>query len=536
MTKVKSLTKKYILPNIQWKIIAVVLAVILWMVALNILDPIQTERITLQLYLRNLDILAENGKVLVDEAALSSTTVDVIVQGNFSEMVDLQNRVRASVDLAHPDIISGESNANIAIASSIYAYITGNYNLTITQVFTSSVNVFVDDVVSEVFEVTVNYGGTFVATDFLDQSPRVVPSEIVITGPRAAMNRIAIVSVEVDLTDRNDEFTIQRDILVTNFAGVPVEGISLGATQANVTVPILMRNNILIQTPQITGTPAPGFAVTGIQQNIYSILAYGSRTDIQRTPRIYFSDINIQGATSNIIYYPDLASTLAGRGLTIYGPVSSLEFIVTVEPLATRTIPVSFSTDVSVFGFNPGVSFVNHNITFNVVVEGISRYIDDITASDLTFSIELANLPFGSHSVPLRANPPVGVTIIGALPLIGVIVEDWTVQPTAPPTQPPTPSPDPTPTPTPSPEPTPTPEPSPTPSPSPEPTLPPSTPEPTPPPSTPEPTLQPSPPPINGLTGTTTGTWLLSTSESIKPHIPALMIQNFQKYKPGGFL
>jgi len=454
--------------DVHWKLISLGLAFIIWLLAMNLHDPMENRSYPRDLQIRGLEIMERDDLVVVNEDELRDTSINLGVRGLRSALsraedafvyVDLRE-VNSALALA----ADGPITQTLPVRANLVSGIEQQY------VRSATVEVELDWRVSRAFPLEIDTYGQ--ARDgFEVQSLRAANPNIVVTGSRGLVNTVARVGVEVDLDNISEDAPIDSPVMVFNHDGEDITSqvIMLSVNATTVTVQVLPVRSVELRVAPI-GEMASGFTIVEdeLRASELFIDLVGTAERLSEIEYILL-EINLEGLSESVEMPIAVDAFLpAGISLSRHAPYDVV-INVAVEPVQARSFFVS-RRDWSVFDYSAIYTQIAPPANVRVVVMGPQSVVSAMAAADLRVELDLRNLPVGIHWVPLTVgNLPPGVVLAETLQSIQVQIYEPAVDapdpPEMPPEQTPTPAP---PTPTPAP-PTPTPEPSPTPEPTPPP-------------------------------------------------------------------
>jgi len=266
-TKIKEAFAKYILNNLRWKVFAVVLAAVVWVVVINFVDPITFETARIPVELVNIDALHANERILINERDLANLYVDVTVRGNMSQINNLDNRLTATIDLSIPAIAENPVRADVSVTALVELHNSGNYDFVITNQSHSAVDVFVEEIITVARDVTLYPRGAL-AHRRTAISAAAAPSQVTVRGPRSQVEAIEFVYAVFDQAGMDRTFERRgTGLTAVNFAGSSIHGLSFYPPMVDVAVDVLMEGTVRLVLPEHIGTPGTDFAVSGVNSD-----------------------------------------------------------------------------------------------------------------------------------------------------------------------------------------------------------------------------------------------------------------------------
>ena len=478
--------------DIQWKILSLLAALVLWFIGMNVYNPLQNTPVFRSLQLQNIDILARDNIVLLNQTELQATNIRIGVRALRLDSDNLDSNVSANIDFRaiNPnDVFNGDSPVFLRMDVSVNMY---NPHFEHTSIQPNFVYALLDRMDRVTMQILQEVDGQ-VEPGYEIQGITLANRNVTITGARSHITQIDSVMVHIDVSDvmvdmEKDVYIMIYDKENNNIT----ELFDLSVSQTTASIRVLPIHAIPVEIETI-GNLATGFAIADInwgQPLNLNIVASPSR--IVEIDEIRIA-LDLTGRSSSFTEHIPLAQWLPVGANLSEDEIQNITVTVTVEPIQERVFFIHID-DIRARAFGSVYDVIDGTTNIRVNVSGPQSIIAELTAADIGLELDLRNRAIGTHRIPLIVNLPQGVTLAQAVPALQIQIfapaiadnnneDDFVVPPT----------PEPSPEPTPMPEPTPTPEPTTTPEPTPEPTpQPTTTPEPT---ATPEPSPTPSPSP-----------------------------------------
>jgi YbbR domain-containing protein len=307
--------------------------------------------------------------------------------------------------------------------------------VTILEVTPRTIQVVLDQLITKTVDVVVDRGTPPAGLDIGETV--VDPSQVEVTGPSMAVNRI--VSVRASTPIDASGLDIDREVqpVPIDASGEVVTGVELDPRTVHVTIPIYTNkeSRTLPVNPIITGTPAAGFRISSIDVTPLTVLVEGDQDQLVALIRADTEPVAVFGASANVSM--DVALNLP-TGVKPLG-VSTITVTVRIEPITeTRTFTAGLRLDGQqpLLGYTVGVDRVLLTLYGSVVT------LDRLDAAPIVVGLNVATLGPGTHEVPVVPSLPSGVTVADLSPQTVTVTVTVPATPT-----PPAPTPSPTPTP-----------------------------------------------------------------------------------------
>lgn len=402
--------KKRLTNNLGLKIIAVIFAVMLWLVVVNISDPQTIVNINgIEVKPLNENVLGANQIYRITSGALETITIRgprSIVEGlsasDFTATADLSkmsqvNAVPIDVEVENPTI----RNA-----------------IEIIQKKNHSIVVEVEKLDTKYCRIEVAYKGQQEEGYVLGE-PSLSDEVVKVTAPVSKLEDIETARVEVDVTDTSTKIKKKENVLLYDKSGAAIRmtnEISMNLEKVIVTIPMLLTKEVLVNY-QTRGTVAQGYQLAGVESIANKVTIAGTKSKLSKISEITIPDtiLNIQGAKKDVSVEVNLDQYLP-EDVIIYGLDSSTVAVTAkIERLVTKSfsyteenmdflnVPEKYQVDTGNIG------------EIVVVIRGLKSVVDAVDAATLNPSFDLANAVRGNNVVALSVDLPDNVEIISSM-------------------------------------------------------------------------------------------------------------------------
>jgi YbbR domain-containing protein len=254
--------------------------------------------------------------------------------------------------------------------------------------------------------------------------------DTVVSGPEELVRQVAfaraIINTQGQTRDVEETLTLEA---LTADGGV-VTGVELTPDRVEVKIPIVAQVDVqqVSVVPDITGQPAPGYAVGSIDWNpkIVEVFTSGSVTGTLSTEKI-----DISGATGDVTS----TVTLAQPGNLITRP-QGLEVTVQVSiiPIAVPS-QLPLIVPIAPIGLDRELEAVAAPSYVQITLAGLLDRLTGITPEQVPATIDLAGLGPGTYTLPVQIDPPEGLQVVATSdPTVRITISELptpTPEPTA---------------------------------------------------------------------------------------------------------
>ncbi len=408
--------------NLLLKLIALVIAMLIWFFITNNDDPIRTQLFTnVEIHMMNENSIADVGKVVEPEG---TGTVTLKVRERRSVLESLSKggeNFRVEADLN-----------NINSMNSVPLTVTcdkSNVTWDEIEISPASLKVSLENKIEEPFAVSVSTSGTPASGLAVGGTTVIQGKNILIAGPESIINIISQVTAPISVSglakdssltsqlkviDRNDEELTEAQLSRLEFKD------STGALLENGTVNVKVELwKKKTEVPILVGTsgePAEGYRVSGVNLIPSSIGLAGTDEAFEKLGGTLVADerISVEGATGNISAEINLSDTLAQytglKLLTEEEPIISVE--IQIERVDDRSYAIPLSEiDMKDLPSDMKLVFTPAD-SITVSVHADSAALSDLHPSDIEAKMDLSECKSaGTYVIPVEITLPEGYSL-----------------------------------------------------------------------------------------------------------------------------
>ena len=287
--------KKWFTNNLGLKFLAVLGSFLLWLIVVNINDPVDYQTFTgVQVEIINADAITDEGQVYEILDNTNVITVRVAAKRSVLDTLSREN-IRAVADLSEVTITN-----TVSIKLS-----TNKYNSSIESIDSNTeyLRLNIEDVKRKQLVIdTVTTGtpanGYLIGTVSSDQNL------VRLSGPESVIAKISSAQVVVDVSGMKENISTSAELRLYDADGKQIvnDSITANITSVNVNVSILATNTVPI-VYHTMGTPAEGYDLTGeIIGTPEEIVIAGSQSQLDKITVIEVPEtaLNVTGQTENM--------------------------------------------------------------------------------------------------------------------------------------------------------------------------------------------------------------------------------------------
>lgn len=241
--------------RVLYFIFALIIAILLWMIALNEENPVATRNmVSIPVNIQGQEILASNGLV----ALKKQNTVTLRLKGPVLTVGTILSK-----DLSvYTDVSSVTKKGEYVLPVKVSGL---PYGIEIAEIGPASISVDVDALTEIQMPVSINTTGTLASNlSVFSMTPSV--RTVKITGPASIVSNIEKVAATIDLNDITQEITQSRPLEAYNKEGAKVGDITLSEATSEVEV-LLGQKGTAEVVLIVHGKPAAGYGITSMEVN-----------------------------------------------------------------------------------------------------------------------------------------------------------------------------------------------------------------------------------------------------------------------------
>ena len=409
--------KDIILHNFALKILAVIFAVIIWVIIVNIDNPKRNTTISgIPVKFLNEEVLVQNGYTYVVQ---SGSTVSITIKAPQS----IAENLEASDFYAYADLseITIDYNKAPIKVSCEKKDVAGQVD--IVSLKTENVVLNIDHKVTKTIPVESYHIGEC-ADGYIVGDSYVSPATVTVTGAESIVNKIVNAKVGYNISDMTH--SISEDVKLSFYdeynAEVKAEGLLLSRNTVRLNIEILPTKKIPVNY-NITGEAKEGYFVKSHTTNIGFVTVAAKKEVIDQLSSIQLPDglVDITGLTDNKSYDISLQPYLPA-GVRIVSSERNLKVELDISKRAKFDIPYE---KVALVGCSNSYDYEIEDAHkyMTVTITGDAKDIDKLDAKDIYLSASMGGKTVGKHIVRVDVETKDNLDIEGSYEITVIIKE-----------------------------------------------------------------------------------------------------------------
>ncbi len=394
--------KERLTRNTGLKILSLLVAFLVWVVILNVDDPVITKTFRdIQVTTINENVLEEKDKVY---EVVSGNTVDVQVKTKRSVMETLDNSdFQAIADLSKLSVVYA-----VPIDVSVPRY--GDRVEIVKENYTMQVSL--ENLADKQLKINVVTSGT-VAEGYYIKEKTTSPNIIKVSGAESLIDKVNEVVVEVNVNNERESFkkTAIPKVYDKNGTLMDSGNITLSYDEVDVSVDLLKTKTVNLFI-DLKGTPYYGYRYKNFEYEPKQVVIAGEQSELDKVQYI-MGEYNIDYKKEDIEDVVNIEDFIKNDVILIDENKNAV-INIHIEKLKSKDINLS-SSDIELKNLPPGKA-ANINSTDDIQVEvlGEEALLSGINKYNLKPYIDLSDSDIGTKSFNIQFSPPGGdLTITG---------------------------------------------------------------------------------------------------------------------------
>lgn len=411
--------KRKITDNIPLKIMSVAVAVVVWLIVVNIDNPVGTNYYTLnnvelinKEYVESSDTI---GKMCMPEQSQDSIRVAITTTKKIRDRIKVTD-ISAVADLQQA--VSLNTNP-VMVPITVTCSIPG-VSANDIKVTPQNLSVNLDEKETQEFVVNVSKGDTKPGKDYEVGSLTANPEKVRITGPKTLINKIDKVNAAIDLDGNTQDFSQDVNLTIIDKNQEPLSDSEMNSLRIENNAKVVVtarlwkiRQGVGISAGYV-GTPADGYQVGSVKTVPDTISVAGSTEGLESLAQndnvitIPADSIDISGESKDVEKKINLSNLLPDNVKLTSDSSEDVWVTVSILPVGSREFDIpTKSIEVKNKPDDLQVTFETAQIA--VRIKSDENDMDDLNAQkDIKASIDLNGKEEGNYEVPVKIVLPDG--------------------------------------------------------------------------------------------------------------------------------
>lgn len=411
--------KRKITDNIPLKIMSVAVAVVLWLIVVNIDNPIGTNYYTIndvelinKEYVESSDTI---GKMCMPEQNQDSIKIAITASKKIRDKIKVTD-ISAVADLQQA--VSLDTNP-VMVPITVTCSVPGVSSNDI-KVTPQNLSVNLDEKETQEFVVNVSRGDTKPGKDYEVGSLTANPEKVRITGPKTLVNKIDKVNATIELDGNTPDFTqdVNLTIIDKNQEALSDSEMNSLRIENNAKVVVTarlwkIRQGVGISASYV-GTPADGYEVGSVKTVPDTISVAGSTEGLESLAEnnnvitIPADSIDISGESKDVEKKISLNNLLPDNVKLTSDSSEDVWVTVNILPVGSKEFDIP-TKNIEVKNKPDDLQVTFETAQIELRIKSDTKNMDDLDAKkDIKLSIDLDGKKEGNYEVPVKVVLPDG--------------------------------------------------------------------------------------------------------------------------------
>jgi YbbR domain-containing protein len=388
--------KKWLVNNIDIKLLAFVMAIILWFYLASEYNISAEKYYDIEIVPINLD------HNLSIKEIRDKVSVGIKGPQNIIENISAQ-KIVGTVDLQN---IKEAGEYQLVVQTIIPK------NTNIVKTIPDEIRVTVEAVLKREYVVEYNLIGLPEKGYSLKGEPEIVPNEVVVTGPGSVLNQIEQVKIDIDISSISNDLSSVEKVAIYSTDSSIINNIDIQPETVSILVQVGegYPEKVLPVKPRIIGKPAPGFFVSKIEADPNQLEIYGNYSKISFIDFLETIPIDVNGITKTLTVK---VPPIMGEGIYLTDEQQALiEIQIQVEEREEEQLFEDIIIEIR--EASPFLDYQLNPEMVDIRVGGKYSCINTITKEDIKVYVDLSDA--GEDKIKLQTELPSEINLIRLIP------------------------------------------------------------------------------------------------------------------------
>ncbi len=399
--------KARLINNLGLKVLSIFLAFFIWLVVVNVSNPLVSSSREVTLEIENDAVLTAARRAY--EISGKNTVTVVFDIHTRDEYKIRASDFRAYIDLSELYDVTGSVPVKIEVLNNNDIYKNVSSKPSVVRVKTEELQL-------KPFELQTDIQGQ-AADGYALNGVILSPETVEVEGPISQVRLINHVGVRIDIDGLTSDDQGKAKPVFYDANGNELEVDSRVHTNADESgVDYYVFINKVKEVPldfQVSGNVAAGYRYTGVECSRKSVSVMGMKSSLASLNTIVIpsSYLDIERASEDRVVTVDIRDFLPEEVEIAESDSPMVEIRLKVEPLVNRTLRLNLR-DISQDGRTEDWEYQFMPSWVDVTVQGLEEELDELKEEDLRASVNLAGLPVGTHSGSLQLGSSNSYTVL----------------------------------------------------------------------------------------------------------------------------
>jgi len=396
--------------NWLWKIVALLIAFVLWLVVVNYDDP----------YIKK----TFNNVVVEKRNELAITAQDQAIEYKEGESISVTLGGKRSIieRLTFSDIKAYADLGKVSITNTVDIVIQVSDQLDILEKKPNNMQISLEPIIKSLKDIQVTYVGEL-ESDYIRLNPVIIPNQIEITGPQSQLARVSEVRVAIRIDNAYDDVTVYVTPQIIDSVGREILGLEVSNNQIQVKVPIQKIKTVPVVF-QTVGNLNAAFRLVTMELEMKEIIVRGEPDILENFTELVVPNIDLSTFNQETESYSINLNQYLPAGINVYNSDALTELIIEVAPLVNQDYSIELEA-LSVRQLGEGLTYTYlETVPLNIRLRGIEKELSVLEIEALQPRVFLKDLRPGIHTVEVEFEVPDNFEWMSGTPTVRVEISD----------------------------------------------------------------------------------------------------------------
>lgn len=416
----KILKSSKLAENIGLKLAALLFAALLWLIVVNVDDPIDSATFrNIPVTVTNEEVVTNMGKVYQIVDGTDSVTVTVSAPRSVLAKISSEDII-ATANLSYMDV----NTYLVPIDISVRGHETTEVSATANP---NNLLVNIEDITRNSFPISISASGT-ARYGYVVGEMKVNPETITVRGSESMIESISRVVARVDVSGLSQDSVLEAQLVYYDGNGNVMDATqfnnNLGEEGITVEVQMLRIKEVGVEVA-VTGTPEEGYLFTGWSSEPQTIQICGTEEALEQVDKIaiWGEGLDVSGLSESAEVTVDVSEYLPEGIQLVDESVNNIMVTMNIEQEGTRTIELPIEA-IRIDNMAEKLSISFESVTeVSFAFTGVGEVLNNLDIRNAAF-IDLKNYDKpGTYEVPVQVEEIEKVTLTEK-PVVKIILKE----------------------------------------------------------------------------------------------------------------
>ena len=414
--------KKILLNNLSLKLLAVVIACVIWFAVMYNINPMDTKTITVPVSIINGDTLTAQNWVY---DVVGELEVEVEVEARSFDL----SRITASNFNLYVDMLYPTGGTTTQKRYQISKEVVANADLIESYTLkTDYLDFELEEIVSREFAVNIITSGDVAENYTTADEPTSVPETVTVTGRSSEVEKINSVVYYLDIKDASEEINETGAPKLLDYDGnelTDLESVTMSPETVQVCQAINQTKSVVVTCNSVSGEPATGYGLSDIVLDVTSVKVSGYKAVLADVVSINIPAemIDVEGLTEDTTFAIELADLELPEGVSLVNSNSIVNVTVKIEKKKQNNFRLQLPDDVSIEGQDENYEYTFSDTVVIITASGISSDLDNMDSTNIVATLDVSGYEEGTYEIDLSVTLPDGISLV-EIPTVTVTISE----------------------------------------------------------------------------------------------------------------